>query len=239
MKRIILFFSIFTLAFSLYAKGIQDDVNLLDETKKTSYALGMVLGTELSTAGLEVDYITFAESFMAAMEDRQLKYTPSEAVEIVETAFAAAQELRNEENKVKEIFFLEENAKRDEVHITDSGLQYEILIEGEGESPAANDIVKVLYEGSLLDGTIFDSSDDIEVPAEFPLDAVIPGWSEGLQLMKKGSKYRLFIPSEMAYGIYGAGEVIPPYSTLIFTVELLDFSKPETSPEDAPAVLQE
>ena len=117
------------------------------------------------------------------------------------------------------------NAAKEGVQVTASGLQYLVLQEGTGASPAATDTVKVHYEGTLINGQIFDSSIKRGEPVEFPLNHVIPGWTEGLQLMKIGAKYRFFIPSELAYGEHGAGEMIPPNSALIFEVELLDIVK--------------
>ena len=121
--------------------------------------------------------------------------------------------------------FLEENAKNDSVVQTTSGLQYMVLQEGTGAKPGPTDEVTVHYTGRLLDGTVFDSSVERGEPATFPLDKVIPGWTEGLQLMSEGAKYRLFIPSELAYGSKGAGEQIQPNSTLIFDVELIKVNK--------------
>jgi len=118
--------------------------------------------------------------------------------------------------------FLEENAKRDEVQITDSGLQYEVLTAGAGDKPAATDTVRVHYHGSLINGTVFDSSVDRGEPTEFPVNGVIAGWVEALQLMNKGSKWKLFIPHQLAYGERGAGGDIGPYSALVFEVELID-----------------
>ena len=121
--------------------------------------------------------------------------------------------------------FLEENAKKDSVKVTESGLQYMVLKEGKGAKPGATDTVTVHYTGTLIDGKVFDSSVERGEPATFPLDKVIPGWTEGLQLMSEGAKYRLFIPSELAYGSKGAGDQILPNSTLIFDVELIKVNK--------------
>jgi FKBP-type peptidyl-prolyl cis-trans isomerase FkpA len=131
-----------------------------------------------------------------------------------------------EKNIEAGLAYLEENGKREGVVTTDSGLQYEVLTEGEGASPAATDVVKVHYRGTLLDGTEFDSSYKRGEPAEFPLNRVIAGWTEGVQLMKEGAKYRFHIPSELAYGQRSTG-AITPNSTLVFDVELLEVVKPE------------
>lgn len=126
-----------------------------------------------------------------------------------------------EENLKKGQEYLAENAKREGVTVTKSGLQYEVLEEGEGKSPSATDVVKCHYEGRLIDGTVFDSSYKRGKPSEFALNQVIPGWTEGLQLMKEGSKYRFFIPYNLAYGSRSVS-IIPPYSALIFDVELIE-----------------
>ena len=139
------------------------------------------------------------------------------------------QEIANEqkkkvadENAKVSADFLAENAKKDGIKVTESGLQYEVITEGNGASPKATDVVKVHYEGTLISGQIFDSSIKRGEPVEFPLNQVIPGWTEGVQLMKVGSKYRFFIPSNLAYGEQGAGGMIAPNSALIFEVELLE-----------------
>ena len=134
-----------------------------------------------------------------------------------------AQQIKDNKSIGRE--FLEENAKNDSVVQTTSGLQYMVLQEGTGAKPGPTDEVTVHYTGRLIDGTVFDSSVERGEPATFPLDKVIPGWTEGLQLMSEGSKYRFFIPSELAYGSKGAGEQIQPNSTLIFDVELIKVNK--------------
>ncbi len=135
--------------------------------------------------------------------------------------FSIANATSPAENKAAGEAFLAENGKKDNIVTTASGLQYEIIEPGEGASPSASDSVTVHYKGTTIDGNVFDSSYDRGAPATFPLNRVIAGWTEGLQLMKEGAKYRFFIPAELAYGERGAGRAIGPNSTLIFDVELL------------------
>lgn len=137
------------------------------------------------------------------------------------TMFSIANATTPEENKKAGVEFLAKNSKKDKVITTASGLQYQILVEGTGASPKATDKVTVHYKGTLIDGTEFDSSYKHGAPATFPLDRVIKGWTEGVQLMKEGAKYRFFIPSDLAYGEQGAGRAVPANAALIFEVELI------------------
>jgi FKBP-type peptidyl-prolyl cis-trans isomerase len=209
---------------ALHAKGIQEELRLADEKARLSYALGLAIGEDLQPAGLDLDYAAFAEGLKTAIEKGEALFSQDEAMEIVQTALQAAMEKRAEENRMEEAQFLSENSARPEVRTTASGLQYEVLVEGEGEKPGPADMVRVDYEGSLTDGTVFDSSYSRGQSEDIPLDQVIPGWAEGLTLMGVGSKYRLYIPSSLAYGAQGGGP-IPPYSTIVFTVELLEIIK--------------
>lgn len=197
---------------------------------KASYALGLGIGHQLRGMGgdkLNID--DFASAIKDVIGGKELKMSMKEA-QIVANAFM--QEAEEENRKAREEAgaqfkvsgeqYLAKNADRDGVCVTDSGLQYEILNEGSGKSPKATDSVKCHYEGRLIDGTVFDSSYRRGTPATFPLNGVIAGWTEGLQLMKEGAKYRFHIPYNLAYGANGAGESIPPYSALIFDVELLE-----------------
>jgi FKBP-type peptidyl-prolyl cis-trans isomerase len=231
MKKAIFALSLLLFAISLHAKGMHDELNMADEKARVSYAFGIAIGSEISSTGLNLDYSAFTEGLKAMMGNGEAEYSLDEAIEIVQTALQAAQERKFEENRIKEELFLSANEGRPTVNVTGSGLQYEVLVAGKGDKPSGNDVVRVHYEGVLIDGSQFDSSYMREEPAEFPLAGVIAGWSEGLQLMNVGSKYKLYIPSKLAYGEYGAGAVIPPFSTLIFTVELLSIVKPETQPD--------
>ncbi len=195
---------------------------------KVSYALGLGIGSQLKDMGAENLNI---DDYALAIKDalaRTAQLQPAEAQQIVQQFFmeqeqkqrAAAAE-RWKENKAKGEAFLENNAKVEGVTQTASGLQYCVLSEGSGKKPSATDTVVCHYEGTLIDGTVFDSSYKRNQPAEFPLNGVIAGWTEGLQLMGEGAKFRFFIPSELGYGERGAGPQIPPFSTLIFDVELI------------------
>ncbi|MCE2616312.1 FKBP-type peptidyl-prolyl cis-trans isomerase [Phocaeicola oris] len=189
---------------------------------KFSYAIGMGMGQNLKSMGADKLIIEdFAQAIKDVYDNENTKMSFTEARDLVNTFFAAKEAQMNEESQKKGKEFLANNAKRPEVTTLPSGLQYEILKEGNGRKPAATDRVKCHYEGTLIDGTVFDSSIKRGVPAVFGVNQVIKGWVEALQLMSEGSKWRLFIPSELAYGDQQAGETIPPHSTLIFDVELL------------------
>jgi FKBP-type peptidyl-prolyl cis-trans isomerase len=187
----------------------------------TSYAFGVVLGSDLKQFGIQFDYDALAQGIREAIEGQEPRISMEEAVGLVQSAYMATITRQAEESRKKNDQFLAENSKKTGVVITSSGLQYEVVVQGQGGNPSAADVVTVNYEGKLIDGTVFDSSYTRGEPAEFSLDQVIPGWSEGIQLMNVGSTYRLYIPSSLAYGEQGAGNMIPPNSALIFQVELL------------------
>ena len=198
---------------------------------KLSYALGLGIGQQLKQMGLKDDLKIedFAQSITDVLNDNELKVSNAEAQALVNAYFQQMEERMQKENaeKGKKALeegrvFLENNGKRPEVTTTKSGLQYEILKEGNGKHPKATDKVRCHYEGTLIDGTVFDSSYQRNEPAVFGLNQVITGWTEGVQLMGEGAKYRFYIPYLLAYGEGGAGASIPPYSTLIFDVELLE-----------------
>ena len=197
---------------------------------KFSYALGLGIGQQLKQMGLKGKLVIndFAASITDVLEDNDLKVSHQEGQQIVNAFFRELEQKQNaakaEAGKaVKEegAKFLAENAKKDGVIVTKSGLQYEVLTEGTGKQPKATDPVRCHYEGRLLDGTSFDSSYKRNAPADFGLQQVIAGWTEGVQLMAEGAKYRFYIPYMLAYGEGGAGAMIPPFATLIFDVELI------------------
>lgn len=199
------------------------------EFDRLSYALGLSMGNNFRNSGIqEINVQDFSDGVAAVFYGAQPKMTYNEAKEIIRVFFEGLEKKQREEaakmaeiNKAAGEEFLAKNGKREEVFTTPSGLQYEILEKGDGPTPTAADSVEVHYTGKLIDGTVFDSSVERGVPATFGVTQVIPGWVEALQLMPKGSKWRLFIPSALAYGPQGAGPTIGPNSTLIFDVELL------------------
>ena len=189
---------------------------------KISYALGLGIGHQLKNMGIENFSVEdFAQSIKDVMEDKATAMTSQEAQALLNTYFQEKQKAESQKAINEGKAFLEENAKKEGVVTTKSGLQYEILTEGTGKQPKATDTVRCHYEGSLINGSVFDSSYKRGEPAEFGLSQVIPGWTEGVQLMKEGAKYRFYIPYLLGYGENGAGSSIPPYSTLIFDVELI------------------
>ncbi len=197
---------------------------------KISYALGMSMANNFRSSGIkEINVADFAEGLDAAFNGKEMQMTYDEAKAVIREYFTAMeQELQAQAAAAAKVneeagkSYLETNGKRPEVVTTASGLQYEVLTEGNGPQPSAQDQVKVHYTGRLIDGTVFDSSVERGEPATFGVTQVIPGWVEALQLMKAGSKWRLHIPSNLAYGQQGAGGVIGPNATLIFDVELLE-----------------
>lgn len=195
-------------------------VNLLMD--KLSYALGMSMASNLMNSGLrQIDVDSFVKAFTEIMDNKTTSMSPQEANQILQDYFTKQQDEMLNKNLEAGKAFLEENKKKEGVIALPSGLQYEILNEGDGDIPKATDKVKCHYHGTLLDGTVFDSSVQRGQPAVFGVNQVIKGWVEALQLMSVGSKWRLFIPSNLAYGEQGAGGSIEPNSTLIFDVELL------------------
>ena len=203
------------------------------EFDRLSYALGLSMGHNFRASGIEkIAVQDFADGVAAVFYGDQPKMTFDEAKAEVQKFFTELQAKQQQQaaamadlNEKAGKEFLEVNGKREEVRTTPSGLQYEVLVEGDGEQPAASDEVTVHYTGKLIDGTVFDSSVERGEPATFGVTQVIPGWVEALQLMKAGAKWRLFIPSQLAYGPNGAGGVIGPNQTLIFDVELISVKK--------------
>ena len=197
---------------------------------KLSYALGLGIGRQLSQMGAgDLNVADFAQAVKDMIDGKEPQVPTAEAQQIVEDFFRRQEEKQRAEAaekykgaKSEGEKYLSENAKKEGVVTVPSGLQYKVLKEGNGKSPKATDKVVCHYEGMLIDGTMFDSSIQRGEPATFPLNGVIAGWTEGLQLMKEGAKYRFFIPYQLGYGERGAGASIPPFATLVFDVELIE-----------------
>jgi len=204
--------------------------NLQTDEAKVAYAIGQQIGGNMKAQGITVNTAILAASIDDALAGKPSKMKPEEmqaAMMKMRETMMAKQEAAGKENKDKGDKFLEENKKKPNVKVTASGLQYEVVAEGSGESPKASDVVKVHYTGTLIDGTKFDSSVDRNEPAEFPVGGVIKGWTEALQLMKPGAKFKLAIPSDLAYGPQGRPS-IPANSVLLFDVELLEIKKADS-----------
>lgn len=207
-------------------------MELKTQKDKASYSIGVSIGKNLKDQKVEIQTDILVKGLLDAYTGAKTQLNEKEMGEVL-TAFqqeimAKAQEeaaKKGDENKKKGEKFLADNKSKPGVNTTASGLQYSVISEGTGPKPTASSTVKVHYTGKLIDGTTFDSSVDRGEPVEFPLNGVIKGWTEGVQLMSKGAKYKFYIPSDLAYGDRGAGNAIGPNETLVFEVELLDIVK--------------
>lgn len=194
--------------------------------EKVSYALGMIIGHNLQSMNIKnLDTAAFAKAVDAVLAGEKTDMTVMQANGTVQEFLEKQQEEAGREAREAGEKFLAENAKKEGVTVLESGLQYTVLTEAIGQKPTADDSVRCHYEGRLIDGTVFDSSYRRGEPATFPLRGVIAGWTEGLQHMAVGSKFRFFIPYNLAYGAQGAGGSIPPYAALVFDVELLGINE--------------
>lgn len=221
MKALILLTSLIAV-FSLSCERKKTSVKT--DTEKYSYAIGYQFAKNLKGQSVEIDASALSLAVDDVIGDKEPRITEEQMQQAMQAMYEKRREklkAEGEENLKKGKEFLEANKSKEGVKTTASGLQYKVIEEGQGAKPSAEDTVVVHYKGTLIDGTEFDSSYSRNQPAEFPVKAVIPGWTEALQLMKKGSKYELFIPSELAYGERGRPS-IPPHSVLVFQVELLD-----------------
>jgi FKBP-type peptidyl-prolyl cis-trans isomerase FkpA/FKBP-type peptidyl-prolyl cis-trans isomerase FklB len=199
-------------------------IKLESDDDKVAYAIGQQIGSSMKSQGLRINANVIAASIEDVLDNKPARMKPEEmqaAMMKMREGLMAKQESAGKDNLEKGAKFLEENKKNPKVKVTDSGLQYEVLAEGKGASPKSEDTVKVHYTGTLIDGTKFDSSYDRNEPAEFPVGGVIKGWTEALQMMKPGAKWKLAIPAELAYGPQGRPG-IPANSVLAFDVELIE-----------------
>lgn len=223
-----------------------DSAELKTPAQKASYGIGLSMGKNLSQEGMDdLDSQAVALGIEDALAKKDQRLTDEELMEAFGFLQARAQERMSALNDAAAkagADFLAENAKREGVQTTESGLQYEVIKKAEGAQPKVSDVVSVHYQGTLVDGSVFDSSIERGEPVEFPVGGVIPGWVEGLQLMKVGEKYKFYIPSELAYGAQSPTPAIPANSTLVFEVELLDIvGQPAaaTAESDEPAAVFE
>jgi len=231
MKNSIIYGLVIVLALSASCQQGGKTVKLESNVDSVGYAIGILVGSnnlkQLDAApdGASINKESMAAAFKAASMGEEAVITEEQAQAIVQKFFEGAGEREAQKNLEEGNAFLEKNKAREGVTTTESGLQYEVLTEGTGEKPAATDQVRVNYHGTLIDGKVFDSSVDRGEPVVFGVSQVIPGWTEALQLMPVGSKWKIYIPAEIGYGERGAGGDIGPNAALIFEVELLEIVK--------------
>jgi FKBP-type peptidyl-prolyl cis-trans isomerase FklB len=222
--------------FSCSGQRKSEDVKLASLADSMAYSIGVTIGSNMKKDGLDSLDLDILKSAMAAvLRGDTPMIQQMECQGVIQSYLAQKQQAQVSKNTAEGKQFLEENKKKKGVITTASGLQYMVITEGKGDMPTANDTVKTHYHGTLIDGTVFDSSVDRGEPVEFPVGGVIKGWTEALQLMHVGSKYRLFIPPDLAYGERQAGPKIGPNSTLIFEVELLAIKGKSSPATEVPA----
>ena len=226
LKTLVLFTALLSLAACEKKESAQAQASLESDADRLSYALGMVIGERVLKQYGDVDYDVLLEGIKSQHKDQETLISLDEAGEILQAQLEQSLATQTQENKARGADYLKSHAKKEGVQVTESGLQYIVITEGGGIKPKATDEVTVHYRGTLIDGTEFDSSYSRNSPASFTLNQVIPGWTEGVQLMSVGSKYLFVIPYELGYGERGAGGAIGPYETLIFEVELLEIKSP-------------
>jgi len=232
---LIAFVGLFAAACSQSGGGLTGKSKIKSQQDSASYALGANVANSLnSRSGVEeLNYSAFINGMKDVFEGEELKIEKGSQNQIIQGYLSSLREKRNQENLKRGEEFLKDNKKKASIETTESGLQYKVIEEGDGKSPGKYDTVKVHYTGTNIDDEVFDSSKDRGKPVEFPVNRVIPGWTEGLQLMKEGSKYKFFIPSELAYGERAPrGSDIEPNQALIFEVELLEVTEGEKPDED-------
>lgn len=229
IKNLLLLITSSAIILSSCGQSMTGDVKLDNEIDSLSYSLGADVGNSFRNVSFEeINYDVFLKGIIDAFEEKDLEINEEEIKPYIQKCLTKIREEKNTKNLEEGKTFLEENKKKDGIITTESGLQYEIITEGTGKSPIDTDIVKCHYHGTLIDGTVFESSVEKGEPAEFPLNRVIKGWTEGLQLMKEGAKYKFYIPTELAYGQRGFRGTVPANMAIIFEVELIEVKAPET-----------
>lgn len=222
MKKSFLILGAAAVVFMTSCEQGAKEATLESSLDSVSYAMGVSIGNNLLQSKVDsINTAAFENGLKAAIEKGDLKISVEEGQQVINNYFQNLGKAQSQASQNKGKVFLEENKTKEGVQVTASGLQYKVLQEGNGAKPTLDDVVTTHYHGTLIDGTVFDSSVDRGEPTSFPLNGVIPGWQEGLQLMPVGSKYRFFIPSNLAYGERGAGGMIGPNETLVFDVELI------------------
>ena len=215
----------------------QEKMDLKDSKNRISYSIGADIGSNFKRQEIDINPKALAAGLADALAGKtelteaEMKETMNNFRTEMMAKMQEKQKAAVEKNQKDGEKFLAENAKKEGVKVTASGLQYKVIKSGTGKTPKSTDTVKTHYHGTLIDGTVFDSSVDRKEPATFPVNGVIPGWTEALQLMKEGDKWQLTVPSKLAYGEQGAGGKIGPNATLIFEVELLSIEKSEPAPK--------
>ena len=222
LKALVLFTALLTLSACEKKEPAQAPLSLENDADRFSYALGMVIGERVLKQYGEVNYGVLLKGIQAQHKDEETLISLEDASAVLQTQMEKTLADQTEVNKSRGAEYLKSHAEKEGVQITESGLQYIVITEGDGAKPKPTDEVTVHYRGTLIDGTEFDSSYSRNAPASFTLNQVIPGWTEGVQLMSVGSKFLFVIPYELGYGESGAGGSIGPYETLIFEVELLE-----------------
>ncbi len=225
MRKSLIYVSFIVASIVLASCGDKKDnkeVKLSNNRDSLSYSFGVNVGSSMKQEGIDtlINLDIFTQGFNAVITNGTPVLTSEQALEVLKAYFSKLQNKEFEKNKGEGEKFLAENAQKEGVKTLPSGLQYKVIKEGTGSNPKAENTVKTNYTGKFLDGKVFDSTEG-KAPAEFPLNQVIPGWTEGIQLMKVGAKYEFYIPYQLAYGEKGYPPSIPPFSTLVFEVELL------------------
>lgn len=224
-KSIVPVLAIAMAAASCNAQNKKGEMKMTTTLDSVSYGLGVAIGNNIKSNGFDSVNVDLINKAFRDVYAGKAELKKEDADRIIQGFMAEKEKIKGEENLKKGQAFLEENKKKEGVQTTASGLQYKVITAGTGEKPTLNDKVTTHYHGTLIDGTVFDSSVDRREPASFPVSGVIPGWTEALQLMPVGSKWQLFIPANLAYGERGAGGKIGPNSVLIFDLELLSINK--------------